>query len=288
MNKYSFTLFLDIAGFIIRVDSEVDFKHFRDLRKLSGFVSEKNAACDCRLYLKAGLPRLRTRKNNVFNPAGNWKISSTDKGFIVEVGTPYRNGEYDEVIVFNSDFTQGQVYKKNIIELSRYFLDQFLLINLLGRHSGFLLHACGLSWNGNGLVFCGQSGAGKSTLLRLFSSVVGQKDLLNDDRIAVRRYGKSWRIFGTPWHGEFPVVSSSSAPFRALYFIKHSKKNYLKALSTEEICRALFQHSLLPYWDEDSIKMVLDNFKRLAIEIPAYELGVVPDKRIIGFITSRL
>jgi hypothetical protein len=288
MKKPCFGLTLDMAGLLIRVDSEIDLNRLKDLDKLALFRSEKNEHFDCRLSLKSSRPPLPRKNKYIFNPADNWKVFKTAKGFVVEVGVPDKMGDINEVIVLNADYTKGRVYRKNIFELSRYFLDQFLAINLLSRREGFILHSCGLIWKNKGLVFAGRSGAGKSTLLKLFGNDPGTDILLNDDRIAVRRCSKTWRIFGTPWHGDLPVVSSASAPLEVVYFIKQSPKNYLRPLSPGETCQTLFQHSLLPYWDELGMKSVLDSFKLLVQEIPAYELGVVPDKRIVKFVTSRL
>jgi hypothetical protein len=288
MKRTQFQLTLDIAGFVIRISSEIDFKRFKDLPTLADFRSKKSGPIDCRLFLKSKRPPLPRKHKYLFNPADNWKIFKTANGFVVEVGVPDKIGEINEVIVLNDDYTRGNIYRKNIRELSRYFLDQFLLINLLSRHNGFLLHACGVDWKGQGLVFAGFSGAGKSTLLKIFSSEVEKRSLLNDDRIAVRKIGGQWEIYGTPWHGEFPVVSSASAPLKAIYFIKHSSRNYLRPVTQGKMCQTLFQHSLLPYWDDKGISEVLDSFRQLTQEIPAFELGVVPDKKIVKFVTSRL
>lgn len=279
---------LDIAGLLIRVDSEINLNRFKDLDKFADFRSEKNRHFDCRLFLKSGRPPLPRKKKHIFNPADNWKVFKTAKGFVVEVGVPDKMGDINEVIVLNADYSKGRVYRKNIFELSRYFLDQFLMINLLSRRKGFILHAAGLIWEDKGLVFSGRSGAGKSTLLKLFDNDGTARALLNDDRIAVKKCGGEWRIYGTPWHGDLPMVSSASAPLKAIYFIIQSPKNYIRHLSAGQMLNALFQHSLLPYWDEEGMKSVLDTFKLVTQEIPAYELGVVPNKRIVKFVTSRL
>lgn len=281
-----FQFTIKVADIILRVNSEIDLNRFTDLSIYHAFKTVNSLVAHCQLDLRLGLPSLAKRKKSIFNPAGNWKLSKTDKGSVLEIGVPDKKGVPDEIVILNADYTHGIVYKKNIFELFRYFLDQFFLMNLLSRRGGFLLHSCGLIWEKEGLVFSGPSGAGKSTLLKLFSARVDQRSLLNDDRIAVRKCGSQWKIFGTPWHGEFPVVSAASAPLKAIYFIKHSTKNYLRPLSGAQTFQTLFQHSLIPYWDEPGLKEILNSFELLTQEIPAYELGVVPDRHIIEFVTS--
>jgi ATPase subunit of ABC transporter with duplicated ATPase domains len=180
------------------------------------------------------------------------------------------------------------MYQKNVFELFRRFIDQFLVINLLSRRSGFLLHASGVVWKGKGICFVGPSGAGKSTLLNLFSGEIDRKSLLNDDRLALRRYGKRWRVFGTPWYGESRVSSSAGAPLSTLFFIRHSEHNYVRKLSPGEVCRQLMVQAMIPLWDADAMSRVLGTFQDLIENIPAFELGFLPDKSAVELIKKTI
>jgi energy-coupling factor transporter ATP-binding protein EcfA2 len=192
----------------------------------------------------------------------------------------------DNVVVFNNDYSEGVMYQKSVFELFRRFIDQFLIINLLSRKDGFLLHASAAIWGGKGLCFVGPSGAGKSTLLDLFGKEVPRASLLNDDKVALRRIGDVWRVFGTPWYGESRVSSSACADLSALFFIRHAKQNYVRRLPAGEVCRQLMVQALLPVWDEASTSRVLGAFQSLIGDIPAYELGFLPDKSAVELVKN--
>ena len=63
---------------------------------------------------------------------------------------------------------------------------ELLMITHLARRDGVILHGCGISSDGRGVVFAGESGAGKSTLSRLWARKEGI-EILSDDRVIVRR-----------------------------------------------------------------------------------------------------
>ena len=176
------------------------------------------------------------------------------------------------------------MYQKTVFELFRRFIDQFLLINLLSRRDGFLLHASGVICEEKGLCFIGPSGAGKSTILRLFSKVVRKEDLLNDDRLALRKRDGRWRVHGTPYHGEFRAASPVSADLAALFFIRQAKHNYVRPLSAGEVCRELMVQTLIPLWDKTASERVIELFGSLLTGVRAYELGFLPDASVIDLI----
>jgi type II secretory pathway predicted ATPase ExeA len=68
---------------------------------------------------------------------------------------------------------------------------ELLVITHLARRDGVILHGCGISTGGRGVVFAGESGAGKSTLARLWAQQAGI-EILSDDRI--KEYGTGIKI----------------------------------------------------------------------------------------------
>ena len=277
---------IKIADITVRVDSAIDLERFNDFGFYRNFITGAGSAADCRLDLKiAPAPRLDYNIGS-FTPQGVWRLSRSGGNNVLQVGPPPRRGRPDNVVVFNSGYSAGVMYQKIVFEMFRRFIDQFLIINLLSKKSGFLLHASGVVWEGRGLGFIGPSGAGKSTLLKLFGERVERECMLNDDRLALRDYGGRWRVFGTPWYGESRVACSNSADLAALFFIRHAERNYLRKLPAGEVCRQLMVQALVPLWDEESVSGVLDTFQSLIGKIPAFELGFVPDERVIDFITA--
>ena len=277
------TLTLDIADIIIRTDSAVAMQRFHDFGFYRDFVIKDNSSYHCRLDHRLGTAPGPGRWRDLFSTQ-NWQLAGVGDTKVLCVGPGSAKAKPDNVVVFNRDYSAGVMYQKSVIELFRRFIDQFLVINLLSKNKGFLLHASSVVWKQKGICFTGISGKGKSTLLNLFKDEVAAECLLNDDRCALRNYGNRWRVFGTPWYGESRVSSSNAADLSALFFIRHSKRNYIRKLSPPEICSQLMVLSLLPLWDQAATSAVLSTFQNLIRNVPAYEFGFVPGKAAIDLI----
>jgi hypothetical protein len=277
------TLKIKIADLILRIDSSIEFERFKDFGFYRDFINPEASPFHCRINRVAGpCPDLALDLKPFYTQ--NWQLAQAGPDRVLRMGPASEKGKPDNLVVFNRDYSSATIYQKRIFELFSRFIDQFLIINLLSRNKGFLLHASGIVWEGKGICFTGLSGTGKSTLLNLFKNEVARDCLLNDDRCALRNYGKKWRVFGTPWYGESRVSSSNSAGLSALFFIRHSKRNYVRRLSASEICSPLMVLGLLPLWDKAATSRVLSTFQNLIRNVPAYEFGFVPGKAAINLI----
>jgi len=276
-------LSIKIADYIIKVDSAVESKRFNDFGFYKDFVVKDDSSHHCRLDHRIGPPPDLELDANAFHTE-NWHLARSDGKNVLCVGPAPKRGKADNVVVFDRDYRLGIMYQKSAFELFRRFIDQFLIMNLLSRDFGFLLHASGVVWKGKGICFTGPSGSGKSTMLNMFKDLVSRESLLNDDRLALRNYGNIWRVFGTPWYGESRVSSPGGADLSALFFIRHSKHNYIRKLSASEILPQLMVLGLLPLWDESATSAVLATFQNLIRNIPSYEFGFLPDKSALELI----
>lgn len=275
---------LRIADVGITVESDADMERFSDYVSYRDFFGCGKASLRCRLGLAIGEPPLPAPTSDAFDALGNWQIYRRGASRILRIGPPEQGGVPNDLAVFNLDYSEGVIYRKRALAAFGGFVDQFILINLLSHRKGFLFHACGINWQGNGLCFAGPSGAGKSTMMKLFAGDVEKRDLLNDDRVVLRRYGRRWRVFGTPWHGELPYVSPDAAPLKALFFIKHSGRDYVRRLSAADACGRLFVTSLVPIWDAKATARVADMFGDLIRDVPAFELGFRPQKSAVELV----
>jgi hypothetical protein len=277
------TLSIKIADIIVRIDSSVALERFNDFGFYEDFIVNNSSSYQSRLDHRIGAAPYLAKRDDLFQTQ-NWQLVTAGDKNVLRVGPGSAKRKPDNVVVFDRDYRAGVMYQKSVFELFRRFIDQFLIINLLSRNKGFLLHASGVVWKNKGICFTGLSGAGKSTLLNLFKDEVAAECLLNDDRLALRSYGNRWRVFGTPWYGESRVSSSNAADLSALFFIRHARRNYIRRLSAAEICPQLMVLSLLPLWDKAATTAVLDTFQNLIGNIPAFEFGFVPGKAAIDLI----
>jgi hypothetical protein len=139
------------------------------------------------------------------------------------------------------------------------------------------------------MLFVGHSEAGKSTITNILlaagagaraeaessrgssASVGPTVEILCDDRNIVRRTDEGLRIYGTWSHGDVPVVSSASAPLRAILFLEKAAENTLTPLTDRrEVARRLLACLIKPFVTAEWWSKTLDLVGRMAPEIPAY------------------
>ncbi len=195
--------------------------------------------------------------------------------------------------MFDPDFRSGDLYALSergdffSSQCFAYPLHEILMIHLLCRDQGLLLHACGIVDRGEGILFCGMSGGGKSTLANIWKDQAGNI-VLSDDRVIVRMIAGDLTAFGTPWHGQAGHSSPETGQLRRIFFIEHAEKNWVKKLSRTETVSNLVARSFPPLWDRDGMIRTLEFADILSQQIPCYALGFVPDDRIIEFVRDIL
>jgi hypothetical protein len=222
----------------------------------------------------------------LFDTQPNWRLYCSNERYILK--------GRDRTIVLTPNFTSGVVYvDKNQSDFPfAYPLDEILMINLLARKRGILVHACGVKKNnGAGFLFVGTSGAGKSTIANLWktqiANVKSQKEkasILSDDRIIIRKKESKFWIYGTPWHGDAKACSPERTPLEKIFFLKHGKKNSIKKIALTEATSHLIVCSFPTFWDKKGMEFTLKFCAELAEKIPCYELGFVPDKDMLDFV----
>jgi hypothetical protein len=162
-----------------------------------------------------------------------------------------------------------------------YPLFHLMMISALNHSEGILVHACAVADSGRGILFVGSSGAGKTTLARLWE---GRATVLNDERIALRWRDDEWRVYGTPWHGEFEKFTSLGAPLAAIFFLKGHGENAVSGLRPAVAAAKFVSHCLMPLWDEEAVGSSLDTLRKLVKDVPCYELTCTPESNVVDFL----
>jgi hypothetical protein len=162
-------------------------------------------------------------------------------------------------------------------------LDRVLVLTLLTRLRGIMLHACGIDDAGQGIVFAGPSDAGKTTLAHLWNQVPGVR-VLGDEAVVLREVGGEYRVYGTPWPGEAGLADPGGVPLRRVFFVQHADGNRVRALEQSlKVRKLLAQTILLPY-DREGSERIIDFCISIAEAVPAAELGFVPNDTIADFV----
>jgi len=196
----------------------------------------------------------------------------------------------DKLVILESDFKSGNIYIKNdeftqnlLSNPLGYPLDQVLMIILLSLGRGLMFHACGIDDGGYGYLFLGNSTHGKSTIAKLWSQ---DCTILNDDRIVVRKKGGRYWMYGTPWHGDYPEISSQGLPIHKIFFLHRGTENSAVPKSGIEAVSMLLTRCFPPIWDKKGMDFTVDFCRRLAEKVPCYELDFVQNKTVVEFVRS--
>jgi hypothetical protein len=161
-------------------------------------------------------------------------------------------------------------------EMSPFAVDTVLRVifaTLLPRVGGMLIHACGLRHEAVGVIFPGQSGAGKTTLAR---KAPDADDVLSDEMVAVRRLDDGWRVFGTPFWGDFARggISMRSWPLRTVAFLTQTREVGMTPITSSDATLRLLGCFLSFATDRASIERCLAVAIELCAEVRSVEAGL--------------
>ncbi|OPL17756.1 MAG: hypothetical protein AVO35_08835 [Candidatus Aegiribacteria sp. MLS_C] len=204
-------------------------------------------------------------------------------------GTPYRLASFDEGLTTGDVWTIAGRGGHSLLEGERdpleFPLSEVLMVLLLSRGLGLMVHACGLESGGRGLLFPGNSTHGKSTMASLWRD---RARILNDDRIILREREGAIAMYGTPWHGDMSDVSAEGVPLTAVSFLFHGRKNVLAPVSGARAVSMLLRRSFLPVWSREGMEFSLRFCEETEERVAFGELRFVPDKGVVDFLECRI
>lgn len=270
---------LKISGFVVSIVSYRKNAGLKVGDAYRTFITNEQPDMIIRVHYGA-FPRLDLEEE-IFDSGATWRLFRSNGKYVFKV--PSR------MAVIDPDFKYGDIYVKPSLSFAaRYYplqypLDELIVINLLSRGRGLLVHACGLSYQGKGILFAGGGGAGKSTMANLYK---GRRKtaLLSDDRIIIRKMDNEFYIYGTPWHGDARICSPGRAPLERIFFLRHAPENKVKKIDLIDATSRLIVCSFPTFWDKKGMAFTLRFCAELAEKVPCYILDFLPDKGIIDFI----
>lgn len=231
---------------------------------------------------------------------GYWKLYRNNSRYIIEVYDTMTHKK-SKVCFMEPDFSGGDVYINHELERARYPrrkrsksafwslpwlmqpLVELLLVNLLAKEEGVMVHSLGINDRGTGIVFLGGTGTGKSTLAEFYKSEEGV-NILCDEHIVIRKEKEGFRLYGTPWPGMAAAASSDGVPLKRIFFIEHAPANKILG---QGIISDLFPLLFLPLWDKMRMGLILEFCEELLIKIDCKKLGFVKDRSVIDFVRKK-
>jgi len=252
------------------------------------FITEIRPETKLRVH-HDNLPQ-RSKGKKIFDSGSTWSLYRSQGKYVLQDSSFDFDPPPNQLVILESDFKSGDIYinyelDKNILsDPLGYPLNQVLMILLLSRCKGVMLHACGIDDRGYGYLFLGNSGHGKSTIARLWSE--NKATVLNDDRIIVREKNGELLMYGTPWPGDFKKVSSKGLPIRKLFFLRHGENNSAVPKNSTEAVLMLLTRCFPPIWDKKGMEYTMDLCHRIVQNIPCYEFSFEPDRKTVDFVRN--
>lgn len=231
------------------------------------------------------------RYRKVFDTQTSWKAYRGDGMTVLTMPVPWDPDRHvwtvhlkdrcsESTLYWSTEFVRRTGDRVELDNPLYYPIDQILIMHLLARRNGLIVHSAGFHRDGVGAFFAGVSGAGKSTLTELLA---GRPDLspLSDDRTIVRRVGEGIRVFGTPWPGEAGVAANESAELGAMVFLRQADSHGIRELDTGEALKVLLPTASVLWYDTELVDGALSWCDELLNEVPAYELSFARDEGVV-------
>jgi hypothetical protein len=282
---------LEIAGFCLSFLFDQNLPEPGIDDSYSEFITDMRPETKLRVHLDS-FPQTSVGNmgKKIFDSGSAWSLYRDKGKYVLQDSFFDSDPPPNQLVILKGDLKSGDVYIND--ELLKIIspdplgfpLNQVLMMILLSRCKGVMLHACGIDDGGCGYLFLGNSGHGKSTVARIWAE--NQARVLNDDRIIVSEKNGEFLMYGTPWPGDFKKVSSKEVPIRRLFFLRHGKKNWAVPKEGREAVLMLLTRCFPPIWDKKGMEYTIDLGHHLVNKIPCYELSFEPDRKIVDFIRN--
>ncbi len=281
---------LDIADIVYSVTSKSPEKTVHLDESYRDFHGSGNPEVAIRVH-SSGVPEIPWQElEKVFDSEMVWSLYRHKDTFLFALRSPASSRTPYSIAVFDSDFTRGDIYlnppENTLEELPgllplAYPMAEALMICLLARGRGVMMHAGGVIDNGRGYLFAARSSHGKTTMIKLWRK---KGAILNDDRIIVRHRDNRFWIHGTPWHGEYDGVSSRKAPLEKIFILGHGEHNHVEKIQGAHAVSKLMSRCFPPFWDKEGMEFTVDFLVMMIQAIPCHCLKFKPDKQIVDFV----
>jgi hypothetical protein len=192
-----------------------------------------------------------------------------DTATLAEINNPYVN-----------------VYTKGRGQLFLYLFPEVLYALILPQYGGLLLHACGVKVDEEILVFMGPPEGGKSTLAKLALKM--GFEILNDDRLILRKFNGEFWIFGNPWHGEVNQTFPIGGKIKKVFFLEKAKGNSLQELGKRDTIGKLIKNSFIFRIEKENYQKTLELLLDMSNKVKGYVLKFKPTLDIWEYITKEV
>jgi len=256
------------------------------------------AGADCASVLleaRSGRSAKRRTGKMIFETGSVWRLEEVGDSHLLTFRSPLFGKEPYLSVEFDRDYRQGRgdtllggpVLAGGELHPFVYPFDEVIFLARLARGRGVLVHSCGLSVGGRGVLFLGTSGAGKSTTARLWQAR-GGVTILSDDRIAIRKEEDGYRIHGTPWHGEAGFEAPTSVPLDAIFILDQAPRNRVVDIAPSAAVAQMMVRAFPAMWDQQGLEFAVRFLAELAERVPVRRLQFLPEPSAVECVLATL
>ena len=285
------TITLFIAGFKIKLQSEADIKISLEEGYLPFVSTDNKGEADVCIYIKKHLPvKYLNKKDLIFEAKENeqkfYSIYRENQYYKFIIYKQDKKNEIQQIAFLDESLTKWTIYAEPSVNDKTiypflYPLGPLVLYYLTVKFEAIMIHASGVYDGEKGWLFAGFSGAGKSTMADLW--LKSGSSVINDDRLIIRNTEKGYIMYNTPmFYNDLPKETD----LNSINIIKHAGKNTIKKLNGAKAVSQLMACCIQHDYNSNFIEHHLQFISNLCDNIPVYELGFLPDKKIIDFIKT--
>jgi hypothetical protein len=228
----------------------------------------------------------------LFDSGAVWSVHRWRTGLLYTFQTPALDPPVYKAVAIDRALRRGILYYPAPCRGTQpkyaldFPLDELLFQHRLAQNGELEIHACGIWFRGRVLLFCGKSGAGKTTTARLWRRWMPEARILSDDRMVIRRRGKRYWAYGTPWHGAGGFASPGGGTLDGIFFLRHARRSTLYPVPAAESAARLFARTFPPLWDKRAVEAMVGTCAAIAGTIPCFDFGFRPDRSAMAAVLN--
>ncbi len=159
--------------------------------------------------------------------------------------------------------------------------------HIVVEEDGFLLHCSCVRHQDRAILFTAPSGIGKSTQASLWEQHRGA-EIINGDRIAVRRCKNGFEALGVPFSGSSGICKNQRLPIAAIVYLAQARETTIQSLTGLKAFRSLWEGCSVHTWNKTDVSRCLTTVTEAAARIPVYHLACTPDESAVKAVETVL
>ena len=280
----------EIAGLKLKIEG--DWNDFAQ-KKAKAYEAYFEGAEDIYVEIRLGIDKIDYPKGEVVlsGKQRHW-LKNEDGGAFYDF-VPEISEEIINCVTFDEKFKtiKMELCKSEVLGLSvdeRPFnlMDRVMRLAAL-EHNRLVLHASGIIFEDNAILFSAPSGTGKSTHTSLWKQYYPQTIVFNDDAPMISFENGEIIAWGTPWSGTSGVNLNKGAKLNSVIFLEQAKECSIKKTEGTDAIFRMFQEISKPVYPK-LMQSMLDKMSLVLTDVPAYVLSCDISENAVETVKSEL